>query len=171
MHRAAIYNRRNRERKAKTIVSILQDYFSNDLKSLTLLDVGSSTELITNYLAMYFGKATHQKDNLEFFHADSLKSGLPEDYFDAVICAQVYEHVPNAAILMDEIYRVLKSGGVCYFAAGNRLNIIEPHDHLPFLSLLPHPLAHAYVHWTNRGQVLLRKASHLLGTKEPGKQI
>lgn len=160
MHRAAMYNRRSRERKAQTMVSVLQDYYDADLKSLSLLDIGSSTGLIARYLAMYFGevvgiyidrpavefaKATHQKDNLQFMQADSLKIEMPESYFDVVICAQVYEHVPNAAMMVDEIYRILKPGGVCYFAAGNRLNIIEPHYHLPFLSLFPRPLAHLYV--------------------------
>ena len=56
MHREEMYNRLGRERNAKTMVSVLQDYFNSDLKSLTLLDVGSSTGLIANYLAMYFGE-------------------------------------------------------------------------------------------------------------------
>ncbi len=40
---------------------------------------------------------------------------------------------------MKRIYNLLKPGGVCYFAAGNRynLNIFEPHYKLPFLSWLP----------------------------------
>jgi 2-polyprenyl-3-methyl-5-hydroxy-6-metoxy-1,4-benzoquinol methylase len=172
MHREEMYNRQGRERKAKTMVSVLQDYFNTDLKSLTLLDVGSSTGLIANYLAMYFGevvgididrpavefaKSTHQKDNLVFIQADSLKIEMPENYFDAVICAQVYEHVPNAAMMMDEIFRILRPGGVCYFAAGNRLKIIEPHYHLPFLSVLPRPLAHLYVKWSGKGSLYYEK--------------
>ena len=56
MHRKEMYNRQGRERKAKTMVSVLQDYFDSDLKTLALLDVGSSTGLIANYLAMYFGE-------------------------------------------------------------------------------------------------------------------
>jgi SAM-dependent methyltransferase len=65
--------------------------------------------------------------------------------FDGVICAQVYEHVPDADRLMAEIHRVLKPGGVCYFAAGNRLQVMEPHYRLPFLSWLPRRLSHRYV--------------------------
>ena len=38
--REEIHNRKGRERKAKTMVSVLQDYFKTDLKSLNLLDVG-----------------------------------------------------------------------------------------------------------------------------------
>jgi hypothetical protein len=46
MNRVAMYDRRGSERKAKTMVSALQDFFSADLKSFTLLDVGSSTGTI-----------------------------------------------------------------------------------------------------------------------------
>jgi ubiquinone/menaquinone biosynthesis C-methylase UbiE len=128
--------------------------------------------LIANHLAMYFGevigididrpavefaKANHKKDNLVFIQSDSLKIGMSDSYFDVVICAQVYEHVPNAAMMMDEIYRILKPGGVCYFAAGNRLNINEPHYHLPFLSVIPRPLSHIYIRWADRGKFYYEK--------------
>jgi methylase of polypeptide subunit release factors len=56
MYREAMYNLKGRERKAKTMVSVLQDYLNTDLKSLTLLDVGSSTGLIAIHLAIYFGE-------------------------------------------------------------------------------------------------------------------
>jgi ubiquinone/menaquinone biosynthesis C-methylase UbiE len=46
---------------------------------------------------------------------------------------------------MSEIYRVLKPEGVCFFAAGNRIVLIEPHYHLPFLSVFPKWIAHKYV--------------------------
>ena len=172
MHQDAMFNRQSRERKAKTMVSVLQDHFDTDLKSLSLLDLGSSTGLIANYLAMYFGKvvgididrpavefarSTHKKDNLAFIQGDSLKIDMPENYFDVVICAQVYEHVPNAAMMLDEVYRILKRGGVCYFAAGNRLNIVEPHYQLPFLSMIPRQLAHLYVKWSGKGSIYYEK--------------
>ena len=35
MHREEIYNHKGRERKAKTMVSVLQDYINADLKTLT----------------------------------------------------------------------------------------------------------------------------------------
>jgi hypothetical protein len=40
MHREEMHNRKGRERKPKTMVSVWQDYFKTDLKSLNLLDVG-----------------------------------------------------------------------------------------------------------------------------------
>lgn len=180
MHRSAMYNRRDRERKAKTMVSVLRDYFNTDLKLFNLLDVGSSTGLIANYLALYFGEvvgididrpavefaqATHKRDNLFFIQADSLNIDMQENYFDVVICAQVYEHVPDAAKMMDEIYRVLKPSGICYFAAGNRLNVIEPHYHLPFLSTIPRSLANIYIRWAGKGKFYYEKHLSYLGLR------
>ena len=180
MHREEMYNRQGRERKAKTMVSVLQDYFNTDLKSLNLLDFGSSTGLIANYLSAFFGEvvgididrpavefadASYKKENLKFMLANSLKIEMPDNYFDTVICAQVYEHVPDAAMMMAEIYRVLKTGGVCYFTAGNRLNIIEPHYHLPFLSVVPRPLAHLYVKWSGKGSHYYEKHLSYWGLK------
>src|SRR5690606_24205341 len=46
---------------------------------------------------------------------------------------------------MAEIRRVLKPGGVCYFAASNRFMWNEPHHNLPLLSVVPRRLAHFYV--------------------------
>jgi 2-polyprenyl-3-methyl-5-hydroxy-6-metoxy-1,4-benzoquinol methylase len=180
IHHEEMYNRRLRERKAETMVSVLQDFFKTDLRPFTLLDVGSSTGLIANYLAMYFGKvigididgpavefarSAHERDNLEFMQGNSLKMEMPENYFDAVICAHVYEHVPNPAMMMDEIYRILKPGGVCYFAAGNRLNVMEPHYHLPFLSILPRSLAHIYVRAARRSTFYYEKHLSYWGLK------
>jgi len=55
--------------------------------------------------------------------------------------------------MMDEIFRVLRPGGICYFAAGNRLMWNEPHYNLPLLSVIPRPLAHHYIRMAG-------KASH-----------
>ena len=85
---------------------------------------------------------------------------FPESTFDVVVCTQIYEHVPDAQTMINEIFRILKPGGVCYFAAGNRLNIIEPHYKLPFLSVLPRPLAHIYLKLAGKGNYYHEK--HLI---------
>jgi len=59
--------------------------------------------------------------------------------------------------MMKKTYRVLKPGGVCYFAAGNRIQLIEPHYNLPFLSMLPLSAANAYLRLAGKGKVYYEK--------------
>ena len=61
--------------------------------------------------------------------------------FDAVICNQVYEHVPDPVALIGFIHTILKPGGYCYFAGPNLLWPIEPHVFWPFVHWLPRRLA------------------------------
>jgi 2-polyprenyl-3-methyl-5-hydroxy-6-metoxy-1,4-benzoquinol methylase len=168
----AMYDRQRREKKAATMLAVFNDYYNTDLQSFSVLDVGCSTGFIASYLADYcgqvigmdidepaidFAQANLKKKNLKFLKSDSMAIEFPANHFDIVICAQVYEHVPDATKLMAQILRVLKPGGICYFAAGNRLNIMEAHYQLPFLSMLPRPLGHFYVRIARKGQFYYEK--------------
>jgi SAM-dependent methyltransferase len=179
-HRDAMYNRDARERKARTMAAVLKYYFPHDIKRLVSLDIGSSTGIITNALSDDFGYIVgvdidgpaveyaakrFKARNINYFIADSMNLAFKSNYFDVVICAHVYEHVPDAVRLMNEIHRVLKPGGVCYFAAGNRLQLIEPHYNLPFLSIIPRKMAHAYVRLAKKGNSYFEKHLSYWGLK------
>ncbi len=180
-HPQAVYDREVRQKKAKTIVAVLSDFFGTDFQSFSILDVGFSTGIMANYLSDYFGKVVgididepaikfardnFKKDNMEFAIGDAMNIDYPGDMFDIVICTHVYEHVPDANRLMREIYRVLKPGGICYFAADNRLTIYEPHYNLPFLSVVPRPLAHIYVKLSRKSNFYYEKHLSYWGLKK-----
>ncbi len=163
-----VYDKWGRERKAKTITAILADYFQQGLDDLTVLDLGSSAGIVANFLADHFhhvlgvdidagavqsARNHFTRNNLIFAIASGMELPVMDEVFDVVVCNHVYEHVGDANKLMDEIYRVLRPGGVCYFAAGNRLAVNEPHYQLPFLSLLPKPLAHWYFRLSGKGRL------------------
>ena len=179
-HRNAMRNRRARGKKALTIIAVLRDFYSGDIENLTVLDIGSSTGIIARVLSNHFGKvvginidkpaveyaANQFSDrNISFSVADSMDLAFEADQFDVVICAQVYEHVPDAAQLMREIHRVLKPGGVCYFAAGNRIMLKGPHYRLPFLSIIPISLAKRYVRLTGKGNIYYEHHLTFRGSK------
>lgn len=163
--RSQMYNQTSRVQKAQRIIKTLEDYLGNNLSKLRLLDIGSSTGIITSTLSKHFkevvgididrgavayAKKTFKYKNLTFKLEDSMKLNFPANSFDVVVCAQIYEHVPDPKKLFAEIYRVLKPEGVCYLAAVNKLWPIEPHYNLPFLSFLPKPMANFYIRLTGK---------------------
>ncbi|HUU47110.1 MAG TPA: class I SAM-dependent methyltransferase [Acidobacteriota bacterium] len=151
--------------KAEKIIAVLRDYFGDAAADLTVLDIGSSTGIMTRRFADVFGcvigidtdrvGVAHGAEwagadgvepaHLHFCGGDGCLLPLGDATVDAVICNQVYEHVDDHRALVDEIHRVLRPGGVCYFGIGTRHVLIEGHYKLPFLSWLPHTVADIYM--------------------------
>ena len=115
---AGRYDDYGRERKARTMVAVLEDYFESPISALSLLNVGGSAGVIDNYLADYFrsivsvdidepaimkAKRKFTKNNLEFKIGDALNLEYENNTFDIVICSQVYEHVPSPERMMAEM--------------------------------------------------------------------
>lgn len=169
IHEAAMYDAARRRQKARKTLSVIKDFLTArniSTNRLTLLDIGCSTGFMTNLYRESFGsvigididqsaisyaKAHFSCENAEFLVRDSMETGFQDDTFDVVTCTQIYEHVPDCKRLITEIRRILKPGGICYFAAGNRLQWMEPHYRLPLLSVFPKSIAHHYLRLTRRG--------------------
>lgn len=161
-----MYSDEGRVRKATTTRLILEEALGERLASADVLNVGCSTGIIDAELAPHvrsltgididakavrFAQDNHRTPNLAFKVGDAMNIDMPDNSFDVALCAQVYEHVPDPVRLMKEIERVLKPGGVCYFAATNRWNPIEQHYKLPLLSVIPVSWAHVYLRMLRRG--------------------
>lgn len=110
---------------------------ANHFKSVVGIDI--------DIKGVQFAQKNNKKKNLKFIIGDAMNLSFENESFDVVICTHIYEHVPNPEKLFSEIYRVLKSGGICYLAATNHLWPWEPHYNLPFLSWFPKYLANVYV--------------------------
>lgn len=162
---AAVFDGRMRTKKARKAICVLEDYGQRSA-DVVLLDIGCSTGFATKTFAERYRQvigvdidepavafaATHNSEaNVTYAVMDSQMLAFPDGSFDIVTCAHVYEHVPDAGRLMSEIYRVLKVGGICFFTAGNRIALVEPHYRLPLLSLLPKRLANYYLRILKRG--------------------
>ena len=65
----------------------------------------------------------------------------PDAGFDLVVCLDVLEHVADAEVVLMEIYRVLKPGGIVLTSVPNRRAFRDPHYHLPLINWLPRPVA------------------------------
>ena len=156
-----------RQQKARTMTAVLHDYLKGDASACRVLDIGASTGIIDDYLAGCFSRVygmdidfqaiqharkTYRRENLAFQVGDALHLPFADNSMDVVICTHVYEHVPDARRMLEEIYRVLRPGGVCYFTGSNRFRLMEPHYHLPLLSAIPKPLAHVYMRLAGKGK-------------------
>ncbi len=155
-----LFNYAERQQKANKIIAVLKDFFKGDLIKLKLLDIGSSTGIMTNLLSEHFSDTigididkkgvkysneNFENEHLRFIINDAMNLSFSDNSFDVVNCSHIYEHVPDSKQLMSEIYRVLKPGGICFFVAGNRYVFIEAHYKLPLLSIVPKWLAHKYI--------------------------
>lgn len=154
-----------RQRKATKIVQALINHLGRaDMRGLTCLDLGCSVGVISQTLAAagaHIVGVDIDLKALQIAASDPTKSAafalgdvgaapFPAETFDVLICSQVYEHSPSLSLLVHEIYRVLKTGGICFFSGPNRWAVMEEHYHLPFLSWLPKAWADRYVRWSDR---------------------
>ncbi|TME57402.1 MAG: class I SAM-dependent methyltransferase [Chloroflexi bacterium] len=178
-HGAEMYDAASRELKAAKVIAILEDALG-DLRSLRLLDLGCSNGLMTRFYGERFKSvigidfdqpgieyaiANNRSPNIEYRVGDAMATGLPGGSVDVVTCTHVYEHVPDAMRMMDEVYRVLRTGGACLFIAGNRLTLMEADNHLPLLSLLPRPVAHRYVRLMRKGDRYYERTRTIWGLR------
>lgn len=163
-----LLDREYKRAKVEKMLAILDDAgMLTQAPRRLAVDVGCSRGFFCEALSSYFEKVigididTHalrlaqrgrKGDNPSYVLGDSLRLPFRDRSVDLVICNHVYEHVPSAEKLFEEILRVLADGGVCYLGAASRLTLIEPHYHLPFLSWLPKPLAHRYMRIFAKGE-------------------
>lgn len=149
------------------MAAVLGHFFATRrLDSMSVLNVGSSAGMVDRELSRSFAsvvgmdidapaiaRASRESatGNTAFLVGDAMRIPFGPETFDVVVCSQVYEHVPDAPRMMAEIFRVLRPGGVCYFAAGNRLMWNEPHYDMRLLSVMPRWLADLRVRAAGKG--------------------
>lgn len=152
-----VLEKADRLRVAKQLLAILEDWFGMTLKTLTILDIGCSSGIITQDIAAQAKKTIgidvdihaislakknyERKPSLTFRVANATNLPFKKESFDVVLCNQVYSYVSDPYKLMSEIRKVLKVHGVCLFTGDSLLRPIEPLYNLPFFRLLPTNLA------------------------------
>jgi len=80
----------------------------------------------------------------EYVLADGTCLPFVSNSCNYVYCNHVLEHVEQKRALLEEIRRVLQSGGKALFAFPNRLSLHAPHSTPGWYSLLPRPVGLQY---------------------------
>ncbi len=175
----AVRDAESRARRAAKIRMLLERYVSWPLAEAACLDIGCSSGLISASLAPLFrtvigveydalalGATTHEgRAAVRFIRGDAMALPLASASIDVVLCAQVYEHVPDDTRLAEEVYRVLKPAGVVFFSGPNWLFPIELHYNLPFIHWLPAPLADATLRILRRGDHYYERSRSMWGLR------
>ena len=83
--------------------------------------------------------------NAQVMDVETEKLPYPNNYFDLVLCMEVFEHLFDPTLLVSEIGRVLKKGGHVYatvpndlYWLGARLNVLFGKPFLQSSMLIPH---------------------------------
>jgi ubiquinone/menaquinone biosynthesis C-methylase UbiE len=153
----------NRSAKAKKIEAVLCDYLASEsIHNKKILDLGCGSGHIAEYFSVHNQvTAADVVDQFLVAPRESLKfcrvagKGLPFDdgSFDIVIFNHVLFCIRDQIGQLREIRRVLKSGGVCYFASSNRNFPVEGFTKLPLVHYLPGTVFRAYSRWTGISDV------------------
>lgn len=180
----AMFSNNIRFNKAKKIFTILKYSLNKEagnLKQKTCLDIGGSTGFTAKLMspcvkkfyvididikALEYGKNNNYADNIVYEQGDAMNLRFKDQSLDIVVCNQVYEHVPDSKRLMSEIYRVLKTNGVCYFGASNKYIFIEQHYNLPFLSWFPKRISNIYLKLMKKGSIYYENLLSYFGLKK-----
>jgi phosphatidyl-myo-inositol dimannoside synthase len=154
----------SRDAKARKIERLLG--LQPRSRPIRLLEVGTGA----GGIAHYFG--THEslrcevdavdvqdhrqvRDGYRFTAVGDVRLPFGDRTFDVVISNHVIEHVGGAdaqRLHLQELRRVLDTGGLAYLAVPNRWQLVEPHFQLAFLSWLPPSWRSRYVRLRGRGR-------------------
>jgi len=133
-----LYEPGARQKKAAKIVAVLRDHFGEGLAKKTLLEVGSSTGIMTVEFARacediiafdvdqvalrsgleFWQESGRQGGAITYAAGDACQMPIAENSVDIIVCNQVYEHVDDHQGLMPEMYRVLRPGESAILVSG-----------------------------------------------------
>jgi ubiquinone/menaquinone biosynthesis C-methylase UbiE len=114
-------------------LQVLSSLIPAVLRGQTWLDAGCGTGTIARWLAAERGASVVAVDGsdkmlshavpaqgVEYRNADVVRTGLPDQSCDGVVCSSVLEYLPEPEVALKEFHRILKPGGFLLASVPNR---------------------------------------------------
>ena len=140
--------------RGKFVKSIIEKYLN--CENLIVLDLGSGeggTSKVFSEDNKVFGydlnlvrleRQNNISENYFRVNGDAFK----DDSFDLIILQDVIEHLPDVKLLIKEVGKVLKTGGIIYISTPNKYSIFnfiaDPHWGFPVVSILKREIIKKY---------------------------
>lgn len=129
-----------------------------DLADRHILDIGSGkgqfliaaaqlgmnaegVELCEDYIDQTYKAAEQHGVTVRVTQGEGERLPFSDETFDFLNLSEVIEHVEDPDMLLQEMYRVLKSGGKVYISVPNRYSWFDTHYHIPFINWMPRSVA------------------------------
>lgn len=170
------------DRRYRTVIRCLGDKIIG-----TMLDIGcgngAQTRLFVpdadrligyDLFSIQDAEGYNQSDTFDFVRGNAQILPFSDSVFDTVTSFEVLEHVPDDAVVLREMFRVLKPKGFLFLTVPNRWWFFESHganipgfnwvpwNRVPFISWLPTALhdkiAQARIYTVKQASTLLEKA-------------
>jgi len=121
------------QRRFNSTVALIKEFTKGD--NIRILDLGCGeghlTDVIKKENSTYevFGLdyaitaidyAVEKFKDIDFVVADAYKPPYPDNYFDVVICNNIWEHVPDPLSLLSVISRITKNNGLLIISTPSR---------------------------------------------------
>ncbi len=112
---------------------LLSGMIPSGLQGQTWVDAGCGTGTISRWLAAERGATVLAIDGsdhmlshalpargVEYRKADIVRTSLPDESCDGIVCSSVLEYLPFPEVALEEFHRILKPGGVLLASVPNR---------------------------------------------------
>jgi 2-polyprenyl-3-methyl-5-hydroxy-6-metoxy-1,4-benzoquinol methylase len=124
------------KRRFDSTIFLLRKAFPSG--SFKLLDIGCGKGYITNQIKKVFSNsevsgfdyslsaiefACRNFKEIDFYVADAYNPPFSENYFDIIVCNNLWEHVPDPIFLLSKISKILKPGGYLIVSTPNRYQL------------------------------------------------
>ena len=138
------------EARGNFVISIIEKFIA--CKNLSILDLGSGeggTSLLlskNNFVISFdisFERLQRQKDKnakINLIQGNALFTPFKNSSYNLIILQDVIEHVTSPGKLIENIFNMLKPGGIVYLSTPNKLSVFnfiaDPHWGVPFVSIM-----------------------------------